>query len=312
MSAIRRITALLAVFGLGVAAGLMPSVLGAEPQPAEEPIYFETARASGFDPFTPPAVLEVSGPYGGTGEDRCDPEMLIAFLLDNPERLEAWAEVQGVEPAEVPDFIRSLRPVILTEDTAVTNHGFRDGRAYGFRSILQAGTAVLVDEDGKPVVRCRCGNPLKKPECPECERPKCPETPGTTTHVPDECKEDECPDQPTYTTHAIDDECDEPTDECPEESSVVTHLPEECREPEPECPDGASVTARTPPHCEEDDPPVRRRPRPDPDPDDGDDPTEPEVDPDPAEPEDPPRSPDPTPDPDGPTMTWDNGPPNTP
>ena len=45
----------------------------------------------------------------------------------------------------------------------MTNHSFVDGRAVAFQSILQAGTAVLVDKDGVPVARCRCGNPLLEP-----------------------------------------------------------------------------------------------------------------------------------------------------
>jgi len=45
----------------------------------------------------------------------------------------------------------------------VTNHGFANGRATTLQSVLQAGTAVLVDPSGNPVVRCRCGNPLQPP-----------------------------------------------------------------------------------------------------------------------------------------------------
>ena len=59
--------------------------------------------------------------------------------------------------------IRSLQPVTLTRDARVTNYSFEDGRAVGFQSILEAGTAVLVDRYGEPVARCRCGNPLSKP-----------------------------------------------------------------------------------------------------------------------------------------------------
>jgi hypothetical protein len=70
--------------------------------------------------------------------------------------------VLGISPTEkaVAAYIRHLRPVTLTRDTRVTNHTFVDGRAVAFQSILQAGTAVLVDKDGVPVARCRCGNPL--------------------------------------------------------------------------------------------------------------------------------------------------------
>jgi hypothetical protein len=42
----------------------------------------------------------------------------------------------------------------------VTNHAFLNGRVIAYQAILQAGTAVLVDKYGRPVARCRCGNPL--------------------------------------------------------------------------------------------------------------------------------------------------------
>ena len=45
----------------------------------------------------------------------------------------------------------------------MTNHTFQNGRAVPLQSVLQAGTAVLVDEFGRLVVRCRCGNPLLEP-----------------------------------------------------------------------------------------------------------------------------------------------------
>jgi hypothetical protein len=52
---------------------------------------------------------------------------------------------------------------VLTRDTRVTNHGFRDGEATQLQSVLQAGTAVLVDSRGVPRVKCGCGNPLLPP-----------------------------------------------------------------------------------------------------------------------------------------------------
>ncbi len=42
----------------------------------------------------------------------------------------------------------------------VTNHRFADGVLGTVQSVLQEGTAVLVDADGTPRVRCACGNPL--------------------------------------------------------------------------------------------------------------------------------------------------------
>jgi DNA-binding MarR family transcriptional regulator len=62
------------------------------------------------------------------------------------------------------DLLRGLTSVVLRADTQVTDHGFRDGRATSFQSVLQRGTAVLVDNLGVPRVRCKCGNPLTPPK----------------------------------------------------------------------------------------------------------------------------------------------------
>ena len=35
----------------------------------------------------------------------------------------AWAEVQGLTVAELENYLRSLEPAILLENTLVTNHG---------------------------------------------------------------------------------------------------------------------------------------------------------------------------------------------
>ncbi len=122
----------------------------------------EPAPAGGAVPTSGIAPAPGSPPYGGTGDDRvCDREQLISFLSAQPERAAAWAGVLGVAAGDIPAYVRSLRPTVLLYDTRVTNHGFADGRATPRQSVLQAGTAVLVDADGDPVVRCRCGNPLR-------------------------------------------------------------------------------------------------------------------------------------------------------
>lgn len=107
------------------------------------------------------------GLYGGTLDTAvCDAAQLVAFLGDPAHRAqaEAWAEVQGITPAEIPGFVAGLTPVRLRLDTRVTNHGFDGSRATPFQSVLQAGTAVLVDERGVPRAKCFCGNPLAEPE----------------------------------------------------------------------------------------------------------------------------------------------------
>jgi hypothetical protein len=104
------------------------------------------------------------GLYGGTmNEDQCDADQIVAFLGDNADQAGAWADVRGIAVAEIAEYVDGLTPVVLRSDTAVTNHGYRDGAATGFPAVLQAGTAVLVDEYGSPVVKCYCGNPLTEP-----------------------------------------------------------------------------------------------------------------------------------------------------
>jgi hypothetical protein len=104
--------------------------------------------------------------YGGSRDTQvCDVDNLVAFLTDeaNAGKAEAWAGVLGVEVSEIPTYIGGLTAVRLRYDTRVTNHGYRDGEANAFQSLLQAGTAVLVDDTGVPRVKCNCGNPLGEP-----------------------------------------------------------------------------------------------------------------------------------------------------
>ena len=104
------------------------------------------------------------GLYGGTRDaGSCDPEQLIAFLQANDAKAKAWADVQGIAVADIPSYVRSLTPVVLRRDTRVLNHGYKDGKATPRTAILQAGTAVLVDDYGIPRVKCGCGNPLDEP-----------------------------------------------------------------------------------------------------------------------------------------------------
>ena len=101
------------------------------------------------------------GLYGGSGDNAfCDPGAMVAFLRQHPDKANAWAGVLDIAPADIPNYVAGLTPVILRSDTAVTNHGFVDGHATTVNSVLQAGTAVLVDSHGVPRVRCYCGNPL--------------------------------------------------------------------------------------------------------------------------------------------------------
>jgi hypothetical protein len=154
-------------------------------------VMLQPAGSTGPNPFTPPAhthpspshsaaplpsgvspaaggVHTVSGTsvglYGGTEHlSSCDVPQMSAFLRVNPDKGRAWAEVEGIRVDQIDAFLHSLTPVVLRTDTRVTNHGFANGAATSFQSVLQAGTAVLVDSYGAPRARCACGNPLLAP-----------------------------------------------------------------------------------------------------------------------------------------------------
>ncbi|ORT56755.1 hypothetical protein BKD26_26660 [Streptomyces sp. CB03238] len=104
------------------------------------------------------------GLYGGTKNvASCDVERQIEYLAAEPAKNRAFATALRIQPPTVPDYLRSLTPLRLRADTWVTNHGYRDGAPRAYQAVLQAGTAVLVDNRGAPRVRCACGNPLGDP-----------------------------------------------------------------------------------------------------------------------------------------------------
>ncbi len=104
------------------------------------------------------------GLYGGTKNvASCDRKQLISFLMANPEKGRAWAGVLGIPYEQIPTYVMKLTPMLLRSDTLVMNHGYANGQATSFLSVLQAGSAVLVGRRGLPVVRCYCGNPLTPP-----------------------------------------------------------------------------------------------------------------------------------------------------
>ncbi|MFC5721680.1 DUF6777 domain-containing protein [Streptomyces gamaensis] len=152
-------------------------------------VYLQPATADGQDPFTrstaqgysasaaqaapgtppsPGAGRTVPGStpglYGGSySAPSCDVERQIGYLTADGSKANAFAGALGIEPAQIPGYVRALTSVQLRLDTRVTDHGFKDGAATGFQAVLQKGTAVLVDDRGMPRVRCACGDPLGPP-----------------------------------------------------------------------------------------------------------------------------------------------------
>ncbi|MEU8681770.1 DUF6777 domain-containing protein [Streptomyces sp. NPDC048611] len=150
-------------------------------------VFAEPVASTGPDPMTPSSANESTptpsatprkpsgggnsefsgatpGLYGGTENSAsCNVEKQISFLSGDAAKNRAFAGVLGKQPNDVPSYLRTLTPVQLTYDTRVTNHGFKGGKATTFQSVLQSGTAVMVDSYGVPRVRCKCGNPLTPP-----------------------------------------------------------------------------------------------------------------------------------------------------
>ncbi|MEU3187955.1 DUF6777 domain-containing protein [Streptomyces sp. NPDC006923] len=158
-------------------------------------LFLQSAGARGPDPFTPSTVAAAAGDkpsprpsapgarpdntiprtpralpgstpglYGGVPSlASCDVERQVRFLTEDRAKARAFAQGAGIGRGSVPSFLRDLTPVFLRADTRVTAHGYRDGSATAFQSVLQSGTAVMVDDHGLPRVRCAAGNPLRPP-----------------------------------------------------------------------------------------------------------------------------------------------------
>lgn len=105
------------------------------------------------------------GTYGArSGGDVCDVSALRRHLSDDPRLAVLWGSPLGLDPDAVHGFVDTLTPVILLADTAVTDHELRGERIAARQSILERGTAVLVDPFGRPTVRCMSGSPLRMPQ----------------------------------------------------------------------------------------------------------------------------------------------------
>ncbi|MFF5476026.1 DUF6777 domain-containing protein [Streptomyces sp. NPDC012935] len=139
-----------------VTSTVTPSPVTRTPRPAR-------SGRTGLQPLSG----ETPGLYGGTpGSGSCDVPRQIDQLTSDRARARAFAQTAGIPQASIATYLRGLTSVVLRADTRVTNHGFRDGMGTGYQSVLQAGTAVLVDNHGVPRVRCACGNPLAPPVDP--------------------------------------------------------------------------------------------------------------------------------------------------
>ncbi|MFF2146078.1 DUF6777 domain-containing protein [Kitasatospora sp. NPDC058190] len=136
--------------------------------PAPAPATSQAQQPGQAGHSTSPAALHSvqgasNGLYAGTmSKPSCDTERLIG-MVSTGDTGRAWASAAGIDQSAIPSYLRSLTSAYLRVDTRVTNHNYKSGAVTEYQSALQAGTAVLVDAQGVPRVRCSCGNPLKPP-----------------------------------------------------------------------------------------------------------------------------------------------------
>lgn len=113
---------------------------------------------------TPVSIGSIVGVYGAaSGGEVCDVDRLAELLTDNPRVGRGWAGVHEIAFEDLGRFLATLTPVVLLDDTQVTNHGWRNGTIVPRQAILQRGTTVMVDSHGVPAVRCLSGSPLRPP-----------------------------------------------------------------------------------------------------------------------------------------------------
>jgi hypothetical protein len=187
---------------LGLVAVLVVAGVVVSRKASAHEVFLEPANSVGAHPFTTVGAVTATSTtatsttattavgettttalFGGTGsQKRCDPDALVAFLMAHRDKATAWVEALNDDPMlkwskdgtdtlfskltvdDIAAYVAGLTPTFLAKDTRVENHGFVNGKATPHESVLQAGTAVLVDKYGVPRTRCACGNPLDLPE----------------------------------------------------------------------------------------------------------------------------------------------------
>ncbi|MFJ1610657.1 DUF6777 domain-containing protein [Streptomyces sp. NPDC088253] len=143
----------------GVQASNSPGLYGGAPDGSDG------SGSPAPEPSTSPGIGAGPGPgvWGGTTKPgTCAVAKLKKFLTDpkNSAKAQEWARVLRISTDQIPSYIDQLTPVVLRHDTLVTNHDYENGKAVSYAALLQAGIAILVDQQGLPAVKCSCGNPL--------------------------------------------------------------------------------------------------------------------------------------------------------
>lgn len=106
---------------------------------------------------------DTEGLYAAPSDAKiCARSHLAAELATGNEAV-AWAQTLQLEADDASSYVEMLTPVQLLIDVRVTDHRLVSGRLQARQAVLEAGTAVLIDEVGVPRVRCLSGSPLTGP-----------------------------------------------------------------------------------------------------------------------------------------------------
>lgn len=112
-----------------------------EPLLEEERVVLYEAPQSAFPvaggAFAPSFYNESTG--------RCELDKFVTFMDENPERKQAWLEILDLSESDFGPLMDRLQEARVTEHTAVTNHGYRDGKWFEVNSVLAPGTPVMID-----------------------------------------------------------------------------------------------------------------------------------------------------------------------
>jgi hypothetical protein len=146
-----------------------PPPTDTQPPPTLQP------QGDGNTVATQPLPGDRDGLYGGTLNNADDRETIINFLdahsaqatafIDalNTDSTVFWSGGRALTVYDIPIYLRELTPVLLRLDIRITNYGFVGTHFTALQSVLQAGTAVLVDAHGVPRARFYSGSPLTAP-----------------------------------------------------------------------------------------------------------------------------------------------------
>lgn len=130
--------------------------------------FLQTSAAGALPPVEPQSgeefvVGDTPGLYGGLpGQPQCDLRALRDGVVASGFDAE-WSRLVGSRPKT---YLSGKTSAVLLRDTYLSRWVLADGETEYQLAVLQAGTPVMVDNDGLPVLSCVNGSPLTRATTP--------------------------------------------------------------------------------------------------------------------------------------------------